>query len=126
MSDVIIILILIVILGFAVKSSIKHFKGEGACCGGGSGQVKTKRPKKKKLDGPVIGTRTIKISGMHCQNCVKRVENAFHAREGFYVKADLAKGTALVRSKQEVPDEELKQMVRKLGYSPVSVEPLKK
>lgn len=37
MSDVIIILILIVILGFAVKSSIKHFKGEGACCGGGSG-----------------------------------------------------------------------------------------
>lgn len=49
MVNGIIILILIVLLCFGIKSSIKHFKGEGACCGGGSGSVKTRKPKKKKL-----------------------------------------------------------------------------
>ena len=44
-------------------------------------------------------------------------------KEGFYAKVDLGKKTALVRSKREVPDEELKQVVRGLGYSPVAVEP---
>ena len=51
------------------------------------------------------------------------MENAFNAKEGFYAKVDLGKKTALVRSKREVPDEELKQVVRGLGYSPVAVEP---
>ena len=50
MVNVIIVLILVILLSFAVKSSIRHFKGEGACCGGGSGTVKTKKPKKMKLD----------------------------------------------------------------------------
>ena len=34
MVDVIIIIIVIILLGFALKGSIKHYKGEGACCGG--------------------------------------------------------------------------------------------
>ena len=63
------------------------------------------------------------MEGMHCQNCARRIENAFNAKEGFYAKVDLGKKTALVRSKREVPDEELKQVVRGLGYSPVAVEP---
>ena len=38
-------------------------------------------------------------------------------------KVDLAKKTALVRSKAPVSDQQLKQVVRGLGYSPVAVEP---
>ena len=34
MVDGLIILIVIVLLFFAMKGSVKHFKGEGACCGG--------------------------------------------------------------------------------------------
>ena len=52
MADIIIILIVIILLGLALKGSIKHFKGEGPCCGGGSGTIiKTKTIF---LDGPVI------------------------------------------------------------------------
>ena len=51
MTNAIIILLLVVLLIFAVKESIKHFKGEGACCGGGSGTIRARKPKKKKLDG---------------------------------------------------------------------------
>lgn len=47
MADAIIILVVVIILIFALKGSIKHFKGEGACCGGGSGSVKTKKSKKE-------------------------------------------------------------------------------
>ena len=35
MADTIIILVVVVILIFALKGSIRHFRGEGACCGGG-------------------------------------------------------------------------------------------
>ncbi len=33
MADSIILLFVLVIIIFAVKGSIKHFKGEGGCCG---------------------------------------------------------------------------------------------
>ena len=80
MGDAIIMVVILIVLIFAVKGSLKHFKGEGACCGGGSGSVKPKKPKKKTLDGPVIGRRTIRISGMHCQNCVNSVTEVSYDR----------------------------------------------
>lgn len=53
MANAVIILILIVVLLFALNGTIKHFKGEGACCGGGSGSGKRPRMKKgKKAVGP--------------------------------------------------------------------------
>ena len=121
MSDVIIILILTVILGFAVKSSIKHFKGEGACCGGGSGQVKTKRPKKKKLDGPVIGTRTIKISGMHCQNCVNSVTRALNSLDGVSAKVSLRDNSAEVSFDRSVEEDRLRRAVEDAGFEVLSI-----
>lgn len=121
MSDVIIILILIVILGFAVKSSIKHFKGEGACCGGGSGQVETKRPKKKKLDGPVIGTRTIKISGMHCQNCVNSVTRALNSLDGVSAKVSLRDNSAEVSFDRSVEEDRLRRAVEDAGFEVLSI-----
>ena len=51
------------------------------------------------------------------------MENAFNGQEGCLAKVSLHKKTAQVFSKREIPDEELKQVVRKLGYRPVAVEP---
>ena len=76
MADIIIILIVTILLGLALKGSIKHFKGEGPCCGGGSGS--NKKAKTKFLDGPVIGRKTLKISGMHCEHCANTVTNALN------------------------------------------------
>ena len=44
MTDAVILVILVIALIFGVKGTVKHFKGEGACCGGGSGTVKAKHP----------------------------------------------------------------------------------
>ena len=64
MTDIIVILVIAVVVLLGVKSTIKHFKGEGACCGGGGGSLP---PEEKKLENPVIGKKTVKISGMHCE-----------------------------------------------------------
>lgn len=47
MADIIIVLIVVVLLGLALKGSVKHFKGEGACCGGGGGSISVDIPQKR-------------------------------------------------------------------------------
>ena len=121
MADTIIILVVVVILIFALKGSIRHFRGEGACCGGGSGSVKTKKAKKKTLDGPVTGQRTIRISGMHCRNCANSVTNALNAIDGVSAKVSLKDNTAEVSFDRMVDDANLKQAVEKAGFKVVSI-----
>ncbi len=121
MENVIIILILVVLLSFAVKNSIKHFKGEGACCGGGSGSVRTKKPKKKKLDGPVIGKRTIKISGMHCRNCVNSVTRALNSIDGVAAKVSLRDSRADVLLDRMVDENDLRHAVEGAGFKVISI-----
>lgn len=41
MADFVIIGILIILIIIGIRSGVKHFKGEGGCCGGGS-SVKVK------------------------------------------------------------------------------------
>lgn len=121
MVNVIIVLILVVLLSFAVKSSIRHFKGEGACCGGGSGTVKTKKPKKKKLDGPVVAKRTVEISGMHCQNCANSVSRALNGIDGVAARVNLHANRAEVLMDRMVDEDELKHAVEEAGYGVVDI-----
>ena len=121
MADTIIILVVVMILIFALKGSIRHFRGEGACCGGGSGSVKTKKAKKKTLDGSVTGQRTIRISGMHCRNCANSVTNALNAIDGVSAKVSLKDNTAEVSFDRTVDDADLKQAVEKAGFEVVSI-----
>lgn len=121
MENVIIILILVVLLSFAVKNSIKHFKGEGACCGGGSGSVRTKKSKKKKLDGPVIGKRTIEISGMHCRNCVNSVTRALNSIDGVAAKVSLRDSRADVLLDRMVDENDLRHAVEGAGFKVISI-----
>ena len=55
MENVIIIAVLAVIVLLAVRSAVKHFRGEGGCCGGGTYKVR-----KKKLQ-RIMARRTLKI-----------------------------------------------------------------
>lgn len=124
MVNVIIVLILVILLSFAVKSSIRHFKGEGACCGGGSGTVKTKKPKKKKLDGPVVAKRTVEISGMHCQNCANSVTRALNRIDGVAARVNLHTNRAEVLMDRMVDENELKHAVEEAGYGVVDIKAL--
>ncbi|MBS6733596.1 MAG: heavy-metal-associated domain-containing protein [Clostridiales bacterium] len=119
MADALIVLILIVVLIFALKGTIKHFRGEGACCGGGSGKVR--KPKDKILEGPVTAQKTIRISGMHCENCVNSVTRAINKVDGASARVNLQEGTAVVSCDRQVDDETLRRAVEKAGFQVVSI-----
>ena len=120
MVDIIIVLIVIALLVLALKNSIKHFKGEGACCGGGGGSVVLDTPEKK-LENPVLGKKVLKVSGMHCEHCVKAVTEAINKVDGASAKVNLSQNEAVVSYDRELDEEKLKRVVKDAGYRVVSV-----
>ena len=118
MGNYIIGAILVIVVLLALHSSLKHFKGEGGCCGGGGDP----KPKRKKLDSPVIAQKTLHIEGMHCENCAHRVQRALDALDGAAAKVDLKKHTAAVSLGREIGDAELTAAVQAAGYQVTAVE----
>ena len=110
MVDVIILLIVIVLIIFAVKGSIKHFRGESPCCGGNV------RKEEKKLSGVVLGEKDVIIEGMTCDGCSARVQNALNKLDGLSATLDLASNTAHIRFTHLVKDEDIIKAVENAGY----------
>lgn len=121
MTTVIAVIVIVVILAFALKGSIKHMKGEGDCCGGGSGS-RPKKVKAKHLQHPVVGQMTLHIEGMTCEHCVSRVAEALNSVEGASAKVNLHRKTATVSYDRPMEEETLRDAVKAAGYQVVSVE----
>ena len=115
MKTVITVIVIVAILVFALKGSVKHMKGEGDCCGGGSGN-KPKKVKAKHLEDPVIGQITLHIEGMTCEHCVNRVAEALNSIDGVSAKVNLHKKNATVS---------FDRPVEKAGYRVLSVSDIK-
>ena len=124
MKTVITVIVIVAILVFALKGSIKHMKGEGDCCGGGSGN-KPKKVKAKHLEDPVIGQITLHIEGMTCEHCVNRVAEALNNIDGVSAKVNLHKKNAAVSFDRPVEEETLCSTVEKAGYRVLSVSDIK-
>ena len=59
----------------------------------------------------------IKINGMKCEHCKKRVEEALLQIEGIKkVKVDLKTGNVKITSKEDIPYSILKEVIEELGY----------
>ena len=111
--NILIILIITVAVISSLRSSIRHFRGEGGCCGGGNSIIE----EDKKLSEKEIGKKVIEVSGMTCDNCRKRVKNALNRIDGVEAEVNLKKGTAVIHYSREISDEELAEAVEKAGYS---------
>lgn len=117
MENLIIILILVLIIAYGVMATVKHFKGEGACCGGGSRSIR----ENKKLDGPKLGEIEMKIEGMHCENCEIRVERFVNKLDGAVCKANHKKKQARVSYSKNLDHDQLKKMVTDAGYEVLEI-----
>ncbi len=113
MTDLILIAVIAVILVFAAKGGIKHLKGEGDCCGGGS----SVKAKKKKLTGTIVAKKVIAIEGMHCERCKNSAERALNRLDGVASSVNLHKKQAVVTMTRLASDEELKAAVEKEGFT---------
>ena len=112
-SNALVIAILAVVLFIALRGSIKHFAGEGGCCGGGDS---VKKEPDKKLSGPIIKTMVFKIDGMHCENCSNRVKRSINRLDGVSAKVNLRKKEAVVRYEQDIADDVITKEIEDLGY----------
>ena len=67
--------------------------------------------------------KLVTIEGMCCDHCAARVEKALSAVSGV-VSADvkLKKNLAVIRSREEVSDEEIKKVVEEAGYKVTGIE----
>lgn len=111
MTNVIVIAILAVILIFAVRASIRHFRGEGGCCGGSTYKAHPKRLEH------VIETKTFSVEGMSCQHCVNRVMDAVNSIDGVSGVVNLKKGQVTVSKDRPIDDVVILQAIEKAGYT---------
>lgn len=111
MENDIIIAVILVIAFAAIRTIVKR-AGRKGCCGS-AGDYK---PRKKKLK-HVIATKVFVIEGMHCEKCSNRVTEILNDIPGVAGVVDLKKGLATVSYEREVPDEEIKAKIQRVGYT---------
>ena len=123
MTDFIALLILVLILGLAVTYIVKAKRRGVKCigCPAGGSCPSAKKMKRKKLDGPVIGKRILKISGMHCEHCARNVTIMLDRIDGVSADVSLSAGRAVVSYDRDISNEVLKDAVEKIGYQVVSI-----
>ena len=115
-SNIAVTVVLILIISFALSGSIKHFKGEGGCCGGSS--VVTVPD--KKLKNPVIGRKTFIVEGMHCENCRNRIKRTINSIDGASCKVNLRKGRVDIELDREIDDDVFIKAIENLDFHVVS------
>ena len=99
----------------ALSVTVKRLRKGSACCGDiAQKEQRTQSADRDPKHYPY--TVTLRIRGMTCENCARRVENALHAEEGILAKVDLSRGTATVRMKTERAPRELCSIVARAGY----------
>ncbi len=120
-STIIVCAVIAVICVIGVLKYIKNLKS--GCCGSGGDTIKRVKPQDSNADNYGFAYKIV-IDGMTCKNCAMRVENAFNEKENFLAKVKLSEKSALVRTKTEIAEKQLRDIVIKAGYIPMKVEKL--
>lgn len=66
--------------------------------------------------------KTIKIEGMHCEHCAKKVENTLKKiKEIEKVKVNLSKNEAIIISKTEIDNKTIQDSFKELDFKIINV-----
>ena len=117
-----VVLGILTMLGWVgIRTYSNKLRQGGCCCG-------EREPAEKKVR---VADRTrshypyhavLKIDGMVCANCARRVENAINRMDGYWAEADVAGARANVHCKEKPDLGQLKEAVRAGGYTVLSAE----
>lgn len=122
MVNIIIPVLLALACIYGVYSYVRKLRQGGGCCGEHEPPVKkVKVADRDKSHYPYETVLT--IDGMTCSNCVRRVENALNNLDGVWAQGDLDSRKAIVRTKQVLSEDTLREVVQKAGYLVLSVQP---
>ena len=119
MGDAVVIIVLLGIVALAVYGTVKRIRYGSSCCG-----EKTPPPKEVKVKDrnkasyPFV--YRLKVDGMHCANCARRVENAINSLEGCWAVVDLGKKEVTLRTKRETTEQDMSAVITKAGYTVIA------
>lgn len=103
------------LLGFAVRRVYFRARRGSACCGDKPEPVRrTRVADRQKSHYPYVLIAL--ITGMTCDNCAARVENALNAREGVWASVRVDTARAVIRSKAPISPAEVRSIVHQAGY----------
>lgn len=113
--NIALIVLLALLVGWAVWRAYQRARKGGGCCGERAQDVaRVSVQDRNKAHYPY--TVRLKIGGMTCQNCARRVENALNSLDGVWAAVCLDERAAIVRCKQAPDEAALRQAVRGAGY----------
>ena len=94
LPTIIICVILVIIICIGIRSTKK--RATSGCCGSSETVKKIRIKDKNKEHYPY--KVVLKVYDIHCQNCVRTIENAFNSQEGFYAKVNTEDNTVTILS----------------------------
>ena len=113
LPTILICVILIIVIIIGIRSTKKRATSE--CCGGSETVKKIRIKDKNKEHYPY--KVVLKVYDIHCQNCVRTIENTFNSQEGFYAKVNTENNTVTILSKKQYSAKELINTLSKVGYT---------
>lgn len=117
---ILIVAVIAVLVIAGLKETIKHAKGEGACCGGGN--TASDEEPTVILSGKIVTRMNVYIDGMHCMNCKNSVTRSLQKLDQVSAKVDLKKNMAYVESTRNVGDDEITFAVERLDFNVTRIE----
>ena len=115
MANYVIMAVLAVVVLLAARSALRHFRGEGGCCGGGSPST----PTFKTPDATMTKHFMIDIRGMKCENCAAKVQNALNQLEGVSARVSFAEQKAFIQARSMDWVGPCCRAISRAGYKPV-------
>lgn len=117
---ILIVAVIAVLVIAGLKETIKHVKGEGACCGGGN--TASDEEPTVILSGKIVTRMNVYIDGMHCMNCKNSVTRSLQKLDQVSAKVDLKKNMAYVESTRNVGDDEITFAIERLDFKVTRIE----
>lgn len=117
---ILIVAVIAVLVIAGLKETIKHAKGEGACCGGGN--TASDEEPTVILSGKIVTRMNVYIDGMHCMNCKNSVTRSLQKLDQVSAKVDLKKNMAYVESTRNVGDDEITFAIERLDFNVTRIE----
>ena len=112
--NTVLIVVLILATGFALRQTIRKLRRGGGCCGEHESVARKKSADRNASH--YSYTVRLKLGGMTCDNCARRIANALNELEGTMAKVSFGSKTGEVRCKEKPDEQRIRQAVAKAGY----------
>lgn len=120
MGNIGVILIIIILVFLGVRRIYHTIRYGGSCCSGGGGMEKRVRVRDRKKTNYPYSYR-LKVDGMVCAGCARKVENVINSDGGLWAKVNLEKKEVHVLSKREMNRDDFVRLLDGTSYTLLEV-----